>query len=161
GVFDVPLWLGVLAAGCLGFLVWNWPPAEVFMGDVGSGFLGFALGILAAFTVLQELMPVWSWLILLSVFLVDATFTLLRRMTAGARWYEAHRTHAYQYAALRWRSHQRVTLAVIAINLFWLMPLAWISAKYSQLGPVLAAVAVAPLVLAASKLGAGSPEQDG
>ncbi|MGI9302779.1 MAG: MraY family glycosyltransferase, partial [Gammaproteobacteria bacterium] len=120
GVFDAPLWLGILAAGCVGFLGWNWPPAKVFMGDVGSGFLGFVLGVLAAFTVLQELMPVWSWLILLAVFLVDATFTLLRRMTAGARWYEAHRTHADQYAALRWRSHQRVTLAVIAINLFWL-----------------------------------------
>ena len=135
-----------LAAASLGFLVWNWPPAKIFMGDVGSGFLGFTLGTLALFSSKAAPELIWPWLILLAAFLVDATVTLLRRMFSRARWHEAHRSHAYQHAAQAMGSHAKVTLAVAAINLGWLFPLAWAALRYPGAAPALAAVAVIPLL---------------
>jgi Fuc2NAc and GlcNAc transferase len=134
-----------LAAASMGFLVWNWPPAKIFMGDVGSGFLGFTLGTLALFSSKAGPELAWPWLILLAAFLVDATVTLLRRIVSRARWHEAHRSHAYQHAALATGSHAKVTLAVAAINLGWLFPLAWAAMRYPVVAPALAAVAVIPL----------------
>jgi Fuc2NAc and GlcNAc transferase len=135
-----------LAAASLGFLVWNWPPAKIFMGDVGSGFLGFTLGVLALFSSKASPEFIWPWLILLAAFLVDATVTLLRRMFSRARWHEAHRSHAYQHAARATGSHAKVTLAVAVINVGWLFPLAWAALRYPTAAPALAAVAVIPLL---------------
>ncbi len=135
-----------LAAASLGFLVWNWPPAKIFMGDVGSGFLGFTLGVMALFSSNASPELIWPWLILLAAFFVDATVTLLRRMFSRARWHEAHRSHAYQHAAQATGSHAKVTLAVAAINLAWLFPLAWTALRSPGTGPALAAVAVIPLL---------------
>ena len=145
----------MLCAASLGFLVWNWPPAKIFMGDVGSGFLGFTLGTLALFSSKANSTIVWPWLILLAAFLVDATVTLLRRMFGGARWYEAHRSHAYQHAAKAFGSHAKVTLSVAAINIGWLFPLAWAASRYSEAAPILAAVAVFPLVFLTLRFEAG------
>ncbi len=146
-------WL--LAAASLGFLLWNWPPAKIFMGDVGSGFLGFTLGTLAMFSSTSRPGLIWPWLILLAAFFVDATVTLLRRMSSRARWYEAHRSHAYQHAAQAWASHTKVTLAVAAINIGWLFPLAWTASRFPQVAPALAAVAVVPLVYITLQFEAG------
>jgi len=145
----------MLAAASLGFLVWNWPPAKIFMGDVGSGFLGFTLGTLALFSSKASPELIWPWLILLAAFLVDATVTLLRRVFSRARWYEAHRSHAYQHAAQATGSHAKVTLAVAAINLGWLFPLAWAALRYPGAAPALAAVAVLPLLYIAIRFEAG------
>jgi len=146
-----------LAAACLGFLVWNWPPARIFMGDVGSGFLGFVLAALALRTsiVRDDLSP-WCWLVLGGVFLTDATITLLRRMVRRERWYDAHRSHAYQRAALRYGSHRKVTVAVMAINLFWLLPLSVLCVILPGFEALLALVAYLPLLALAVRLGAGS-----
>ena len=84
-----------LAAGSAGFLRWNWPPAKIFMGDVGSGWLGFTLGLLALVGERSGVLPALVWLILLSVFVWDATFTLLQRVWRGQRWYNPHRAHAW------------------------------------------------------------------
>jgi len=138
--------LFMLSAASLGFLIWNWPPAKVFMGDVGSGFLGFTLGTLALFSSKTSPQVIWPWLILLAAFIVDATLTLLRRMFLYARWYEAHRSHAYQHAAQVFGSHAKVTLAVAAINIVWLFPLAWAASRHQQAAPIFAAVAIVPLV---------------
>ena len=138
--------LFMLSAASLGFLVWNWPPAKVFMGDVGSGFIGFTLGTLALFSSKTSPKLIWPWLILLAAFVVDATVTLLRRMFLRARWYEAHRSHAYQHAAQASGSHAKVTLAFAAINVGWLFPLAWAASRYEQAAPIFTAVAVVPLV---------------
>jgi Fuc2NAc and GlcNAc transferase len=135
-----------LAAASFGFLVWNWPPAKIFMGDVGSGFLGFTLGVLALFSSKAGPELIWPWLILLAAFFVDATVTLLRRMFSRARWHEAHRSHAYQHAAQATGSHAKVTLAVAVINVGWLFPLAWAALRYPTAAPALAAVAVIPLL---------------
>ena len=146
-----------LAAASGGFLVWNWPPARIFMGDVGSGVLGFVLAVLALWSAIHEELSLVVWLILAGVFLVDATLTLLIRMFRGERWYEAHRSHAFQHAARRWGSHRTVTLSVLAINVGWLLPMAWLAATHPSWELALLALALLPLTLLAYRLGAGRP----
>lgn len=144
-----------LAAASLGFLVWNWPPAKIFMGDAGSAYLGYVLGVLAL-GLSGGVLNLWVWLILLGVFVVDATYTLFRRLLRGERVYQAHRSHAYQRAARRWGSHKKVTLAVGGINVLWLLPLAWVAAAYPDWGVVTLIVAWLPLLGIAVALGAGT-----
>lgn len=105
-----------LSAACLGFLPSNVPRARIFLGDVGSGVLGFALALLACVALLQGgqggdpgLLPLV--LLPLSAFLIDATLTLGGRIVRGERWWEPHVGHAYQRLAARRRSHMPVTLA--------------------------------------------------
>lgn len=116
---------GVLIAVMAGFLVWNFPKATVFMGDVGSGFLGFLFGVLSLYTAHDQPSLLWSWLILLGVFIVDATVTLIGRILQREPLHIAHAKHAYQYASRRFKSHTVVTLAILLINLVWLWPLAF------------------------------------
>ncbi|MDZ7750175.1 MAG: glycosyltransferase family 4 protein [Gammaproteobacteria bacterium] len=151
-------WLFWLAASAAGFLVWNWPPARIFMGDAGSGFLGFAFGALAVATSHGGAINLWSWAILLAAFIGDATWTLLRRLARRDTWYEAHRSHAYQIAARRWGSHLKVTLLVGAFNLLWLLPLALLAANRPGWGWALALLAYLPVVAAGVGLGAGLPD---
>lgn len=125
----------VLAAASAGFLIWNWPPARIFMGDVGSGFLGFVFGVLIIASAKEQPWLLCPWLILLAVFVVDSALTLMRRMFTGARWYEAHSSHAYQHAARRWGSHSKVTLTIAVVNVTWLFPLAWGRAFFQRLDP--------------------------
>lgn len=143
----------ILAASTMGFLILNWSPAKIFMGDVGSGFLGLILGMIAYTSILQGMLT-WVWLILLGVFLVDSGVTLLRRILNGERWYEAHCSHAYQHAARKW-GHKRVTISVIIINLFWLFPLAVVSHLKPGFGVWFTLLACAPLIVIALKLKAG------
>ena len=145
----------VLAAASAGFLVWNWPPAKIFMGDVGSGFLGFVFGVLAIASAKERPWLLWPWLILLSIFIVDSIVTLLRRLLTGEPWYQAHCSHAYQHAARRWGSHSKVTLTIAAVNMAWLFPLAWGACVWPAAAPLLAVVALAPLVYAAFRNDAG------
>ncbi|SDH17011.1 Fuc2NAc and GlcNAc transferase [Pseudomonas benzenivorans] len=148
----------LLAAAVAGFLYWNFPPARIFMGDAGSGFLGIALGVLSlqAAWVAPELL--WSWLIMLGVFVLDATWTLMRRLLRGDKVYEAHRSHAYQYASRQFGKHLPVTLAVLGINLFWLLPIAiWVGLGGLD-GLLGLLVAYLPLVVLAVKFKAGERE---
>ena len=144
-----------LTGASAGFLVWNWQPAKIFMGDVGSGFVGFVFAVLALASAKEHPWLFWPWLILLSVFIVDSTLTLTRRLIAGARWYEAHRSHAYQHAAQRYASHSRVTLTIGAVNIAWLFPLALGACVWKAAAPLFAVVAMAPLVYLALRFGAG------
>jgi Fuc2NAc and GlcNAc transferase len=145
----------VVVAAAAGFLIWNWPPARIFMGDAGSGFLGFFVGSIAWATIVRGRLSIWVWLILLGAFIVDATVTLLRRWHRGARLAEAHRSHAYQRLSRKYQSHLKVTLGILFINALWLDPLAYLAAARPALGAVLAAVAWLPLIAAAVFAGAG------
>jgi Fuc2NAc and GlcNAc transferase len=147
----------VVAAACCGFLLWNWPPAKIFMGDVGSGYLGYAIAVLALDAAQRDSAAIWWWLICGGVFFVDATITLIRRGLRRERVLEAHRTHAYQWLARRWGNHARVTLAVMAANLFWLAPWAFAAAAYPYLAAYFTVAALAPLIFVALWAGAGRP----
>jgi Fuc2NAc and GlcNAc transferase len=150
----------VLAAAVAGFLFWNFPPARIFMGDAGSGFLGITLGVLSLQAAWVNPQWLWCWLILLGVFIVDATFTLLRRLLRGDKVYEAHRSHAYQYASRRFSRHLPVTLSVAALNLFWLLPIAlWVGVGGLD-GLLAVLIAYAPLVYLAMKFKAGELESN-
>lgn len=107
----------VLGVSVAGFLVWNWPPAKIFMGDVGSGFLGFVIAVVMIFSENTGALSVFAWIILLSVFIIDATLTLLKRIIRKEKWYEAHRSHVYQLATQVGYTHRQVTFAVIIINI--------------------------------------------
>ncbi len=153
------LWIAplVLTSATLGFLVWNWPPAKIFMGDAGSGFLGFTLAVLSLQAGLVANRLFWSWVILLGVFVVDATVTLIRRIARGERFYEAHRCHAYQHAAIQNGAHKPVTVAVSIINICWLLPVALLVALGWLDGLMGVLIAYAPLVVVAVRLQAGRP----
>jgi Fuc2NAc and GlcNAc transferase len=151
--------MSCLAAASLGFLRWNWPPARIFMGDAGSGFLGFSLALLGLAASQSGILPFEVWAILGGVFLVDATVTLIGRMLRGERWFEAHRTHAYQHLARRWKSHLPVTILVMMINVFWLLPLAFLATKFPSYVLWLLATALAPLVALVIACGAGTHEK--
>lgn len=107
----------VVAAAALGFLKWNWAPARIFMGDVGSGFLGFLFGTLAVASERAGTLPFLVWVILFAAFIIDATVTLVRRIPLGAAG-QAHRSHAYQRAVQAGFSHSRVALGFAMFNLF-------------------------------------------
>jgi glycosyltransferase WbpL len=148
----------VLACAVAGFLYWNFPPARIFMGDAGSGFLGMVLGALSLQAAWIAPQLLWSWIILLGVFIVDATLTLIRRLLRGDKVYEAHRSHAYQFASRQFGRHLPVTLGVGAINLLWLLPLALLVGIGKLDGVVGVLVAYLPLIGIAVKFHAGELE---
>lgn len=149
----------LLAAAVAGFLYWNFPPARIFMGDAGSGFLGMVLGVLSLQAAWVSPSLFWAWLILLGVFVVDATLTLIRRLLRGEKVYEAHRSHAYQFASRHYARHLPVTLAVLAINLVWLLPWALLVAKGWVDGFAGLIFAWLPLGWLALKFNAGQAER--
>lgn len=144
-----------LAAAVGGFLYWNFPPARIFMGDVGSGFLGLLVGLLSMQANIAGTQFWWSWLILLGVFIVDATVTLIRRGLQRERIWQAHCSHAYQHAAKYYGSHRPVTLRVLLINLFWLFPWALIAASTKLSGLTCLTISYLPLILLAFYFQAG------
>lgn len=150
----------LLWAACAGFLVWNWPPAKIFMGDVGSGFLGYIIAVLALADARQNPVAAFTWLLLGGVFFCDATVTLVRRLRRGERASEAHRSHAYQHLARRWRSHRRVTLTILLVNLCWLLPWAAATLARPRWAGIVLLAGLAPIVLLAILAGAGTPERD-
>ncbi len=148
----------VLAGASLGFLAWNWPPARIFMGDVGSGYLGFALAVIGLAAMRERAVMLPVWLILGGVFFIDSTVTLLRRLARRERVYEAHRSHAYQWQARRWNSHLRVTVACLLLNLLWIAPLAWLCVRFPAHGGWFVAAAWGPLIALAITCGSGRRE---
>jgi UDP-N-acetylmuramyl pentapeptide phosphotransferase/UDP-N-acetylglucosamine-1-phosphate transferase len=133
-----------IAAAAIGFLVWNWAPARIFLGDVGSVPLGYLLGFL-----LLEQAARGHWklaLILPLYFLADATITLLRRLLRGERVWQAHREHFYQRAVQRGRGHAEVVRRVIGANIV-LIGCAWAAENgWPILGLIGASVIVALLL---------------
>lgn len=127
GHFLLAILMWFLAAANAGFIVWNWSPAKIFLGDAGSGFLGFVFGTIGLYTANQGFLEIAFWWILLAVFLCDATFTLLKRICQGKRWYSAHREHAYQDLISQGANHRQVTLGVQAINCCILLPMAYLA----------------------------------
>lgn len=122
----VSAWIAALiAVGALGFLPWNWAPAKIFMGDSGSVFLGFLIGVAALSADVSGGLPILGWVVLMGVFVVDATLTILRRIVRRERFSEAHRSHAYQRAVTAGFTHAQVSSSVFAVNLALGLAAAW------------------------------------
>ena len=122
-------------AACLGFLLFNLPPARIFMGDVGSGVLGLLIAACAGMLVQRDLALFWPCVILVSAFGVDAGLTLARRMFAGRRWYTAHREHLYQWLVRCGWSHARTDAAYMLWNVSVAAPAAWAAWRWPGQGP--------------------------
>jgi Fuc2NAc and GlcNAc transferase len=143
-----------LAAAVAGFLCWNFPPAKIFMGDAGSGFIGLMAGAISVSSAWHQPELLWSWVILSGVFVVDATWTLVRRLSRGEKVYQAHSHHGYQHAARRF-GHKKVTLTVVGINITFLLPIALLVALNYLDAFWAVVIAFAPLVVVAIVLKAG------
>ena len=139
----------LLAAAAAGFLVWNWPPARLFMGDAGSVSTGFLLAILSLLGEVEGALPLACWLILLAVFVTDASVTLLWRIFTGQPFTRPHNLHLYQRLSRRWRGHQSVNFLVLTINVVWLMPLAALAIEVIEFRWFIVALAYVPLVITA------------
>lgn len=119
----------ILIASVLGFLIWNWPKAKIFMGDVGSTQLGFILVVLGIYFHNNQQFSIIHWVLLTSPFWFDATFTLFRRWKNKEKLSEAHKKHAYQRIVQAGFSHLKTDMYLIGINVIILL-LIFISRKY-------------------------------
>ncbi|MEW5727600.1 MAG: glycosyltransferase family 4 protein [Pseudomonadota bacterium] len=149
-----PLGIG-LAAAAIGFLVWNWHPARIFLGDSGSVPLGFLLGGLLVH--LAAAGHLAAAVILPAYYLADASITLGRRTLRGEKVWQAHRQHFYQRAVQGGRSHDQVALAILGANLV-LGCAALLSVTRPATGVALGAAATAMLLTVLARwAGGGRP----
>ncbi|MGB3024308.1 MraY family glycosyltransferase [Paradevosia shaoguanensis] len=151
-------WLIALAAASAGFLMLNWPPAKVFMGDAGSNYLATIFLALALFELSAGRVNYAAVSILVACFVTDATITLVTRVFAGERFFAAHRLHAYQKLSRRWNGHRKVTVLYLVINLIWLYPLAYVATAFPQYGWAAIVAAYVPIAIMCVRAGAGVPE---
>ena len=126
----------VVAAACAGFLPLNFPQARVFMGDVGSVPLGFIFASLSVFGVMTGSLNLPVAMLIMSVFIVDATLTLLSRVFRGERWYTAHAQHVYQRLIAQGWSHRQVLLIYQAVNVIVVLPALVLAEIYPQFATV-------------------------
>lgn len=119
----------LLAIVTAGFLVWNWQPAKIFMGDVGSTLLGFTMGIFAVYYQKCGDSSIVIWLMLTSLFWFDASLTLYRRWRNGEILSKAHKKHAYQRIVQSGYSHQKTVILSLLINLS-ILGLVWLAIRY-------------------------------
>jgi Fuc2NAc and GlcNAc transferase len=143
----------LLAAAHSGFLIWNFPPARLFMGDSGSVPTGFLLaGMMIIGAVQGQLNPL-CWLVLLAIFITDASWTLLWRVVTGQRFTQPHRLHVYQRLSQHWNSHLKVDLSLLGINVLWLFPLAMAVQAWPDHALFMVILAYLPLLCAMAKAG--------
>ena len=132
----------VIAAASAGFLVFNIPPAKIFMGDVGASLLGLLMAVLTLWAERDGIFPLWVGVVVFSPFIVDATVTVIWRTIRGYRIWEGHRTHFYQRLVRLGWGHRRTVCweyvlmvmcsaaALIAINLTvamqWMLLSGWV-----------------------------------
>ncbi len=154
------LLLLLLPAAVTGFLLFNWPPASIFMGDVGSCFLGLVMGIMSLLLWSIGDANMWAWVILQGVFVIDSVVTLLRRAARGVKVFDAHSQHAFQHAFRRFNSAHKILMASFIIKLLWLAPWAYAVVNL-YVSPLIGLVlAYIPLVVITFYFKAGSENQN-
>jgi Fuc2NAc and GlcNAc transferase len=141
----------------LAFLIFNWYPAKIFMGDIGSTFLGFVFFALGARSLLYGNYVIYAFVIIMSFFWIDATITLARRYKGGARIFQAHREHAFHKASALF-GHWKVSLFIICVTVFWLNPMAGLAVRRPHVAPWITLTAVLPVFAAISLFNPGSPK---
>lgn len=153
GIHSTAIVLFVLAAASAGFLPLNAPPARLFMGDAGSAFNGYILVAAMVDSCRQNGDLVWIWLICAGFYLCDTTITTSTRALRTPRFWEGHRSHAYQNLARVWQSHAKVLWLAQAINLLWLLPLVVAALTMREFGPLITLAALLPLGVFSLKFG--------
>ena len=163
----VPGWPGAalwLTAGAmLGFLIYNWAPARIFMGDTGSVFLGFLVGVTVVWLVGNDQLPFTALSIVLTVFWFDASYTLCVRIATGQAFTEPHRSHLYQKLATRF-GNLWTMVGFSAFCVLWLLPLSLVAVAFASspaAGIACQLLAALPLAVAAWFWCAGLPDRRG
>ena len=148
GQLDVALISLALAAAAAGFFVHNSPPASIFLGDAGSTFIGFTFSTLAIVAASRPSpVPIGVVPVALAPFLLDGTFTILRRLTRGERIWQAHRTHLYQRAVAAGGTHRRVLVVYAAWCALSAAGALLVLRCEGTMALVVSAAAVVPLIL--------------
>ena len=153
------LYLAGIGAANVGFFIRNWYPAKIFMGDTGSVSIGCIFAFFIFYSASESIISIYTWLILLSVFIADASYTLLVRVVTKKNITKAHLTHAFHMLASRKNSHKYVTKFLISINLFWVLPLALLSNTYMDYHVIITILVYLPLFIYLIKIGAGLEEK--
>ena len=146
GFSNLVILLSLLLFTSLGFVLYNWPPANIFMGDSGSVFLGSFFGALIVISLIDGGISFWPWLIVFSYFIGDTHTTILMRLALSKNWYKPHRSHAYQNLARILDSHIKVTSGVQMYNIFYILPLTVFSVLQPGWAPFLAILALTPVI---------------
>jgi Fuc2NAc and GlcNAc transferase len=128
----------------LPFLVFNWHPAKIFMGDTGSTFLGFTFFCLGARALIFGNNIMYAFVIIMSFFWIDATITLVRRFFRGCHVFNPHKEHAF-HKATHLFGHWKVSSFMILITMFWLNPMAKLAVTNKNIAPFITAVSVLPI----------------
>ncbi|MDR2351635.1 MAG: hypothetical protein LBF22_00465 [Deltaproteobacteria bacterium] len=142
----------------LGFLIFNWSPAKIFMGDTGSTFLGFTFFSLGIRALIYGNYIIYSFVIIMSFFWIDATVTLTRRFLRGAKIFKAHKEHAFHKAAAIF-GHWRVSCFIILITLFYLNPMARYVVENVDTAPLTTLLALLPIMLIIIAFDPGSAKE--
>ena len=153
GPKEIILIFSLLATCSFAFLIYNWPPAKIFMGDSGSIFLGYIFGVLIIKTTLAGDINIWTWLIVFGYFVGDTTTTTIMRIFLVRNWYGEHQSHAYQNLARIWGSHSKMTRYMLIFHFLWLLPLAIWSTINSELAPLATFFAIFPAIIWTFKFG--------
>jgi Fuc2NAc and GlcNAc transferase len=153
GPIEIIAFLILLASTVIGFIIYNWPPATIFMGDAGSVFLGYIFGVLLLFTVLNNDISIWVWLTVFGYFFADTLVTQITRVVLVKKWYLGHRSHAYQNLARISGSHLKVTSGVTLYNIFWILPLTMWAALQPEMEILAVILSITPALVIAYKYG--------
>ena len=145
--------LFLLFSTMLSFLIFNWPPAKIFMGDSGSVFLGYFFGCMVLYTIMRGEVSIWSWIIVFGYYISDTTITQITRLIMVRKWYFAHRSHAYQNFARITNSHLRTNLFFILYYLIWLLPLLIWSLLEPDNAEFISIIALCPALVFSYKFG--------
>jgi len=137
--------LALLGVSSAAFLLFNWPPARMFLGDAGSSFMAYILSAVFVESLWRDSAVIWAWLIAGGFYFADTTLTTTVRLLTVPGWYRPHRSHAYQNLARVWNSHLRVLLLVMSINLLWVIPMLLLALKYETWAIGITVLAYIPL----------------
>lgn len=155
GFNDLSIIYLIIAYSLAGFLLFNWSPARVFMGDSGAYFLGYVFGALALVSKMYYETSLYVHLIIFGMLIVDSTWTLLRRLFRGEKVYLPHRLHGFQKLIDRGWGHARVTSIYILVTILWLFPMALLSMSYKEYSFLFLVLSYVPPFLALLYVGAG------
>jgi Fuc2NAc and GlcNAc transferase len=137
----------ILLFSTLGFLIHNWPPASIFMGDSGSIFLGYFFGSLIIISLISGEISFWTWLIVFSCFFGDTNVTIIMRLILSKKWYKPHRSHGYQNLARILDNHKKVTIGVQVYNIFYILPLTVFSVTIPMWAEFFSILAIVPVII--------------
>jgi Fuc2NAc and GlcNAc transferase len=151
-VQDFLIYISILC----GFLLWNFHKAKIFLGDVGSTTLSILIGIYILYFLGIDSKLFYAGIILMALFIVDATYTLIIRIFRNQSFHSAHNSHAYQNFARKLNSHSLVTCICILINLFFLFPIANLLFMF-EINPIILVIcSYVPLLIGCIYLKAGT-----